>query len=290
MFRRSTGRSRTRNREGVTSVWIHVAYGLSATLAVVLTATTVWYVTHLPTFTIAAIDVTGGETVSHDEVRRTVEEVLNGSYLKLIPYRFTALYPEADVASAVQSMPRMKDVHLSRTGGTITVAFTEYKPYALWCASPDEDEQCFFLDETGYAFAPGPRLQGGALVRHMQEGEGKLEVKHVFETDSFRKTHAFLETIKERLGLRVTDVFYTDDGDVRLRVNGGGELLVRKDVSYDETYKNLESVLASEAFAHLTPGEFQYIDLRFGNKVFVNEEDPTLATTSLTQATSSTAE
>jgi hypothetical protein len=38
-----------------------------------------------------------------------------------------------------------------------------------------------------------------------------------------------------------------------------------------ETLSNLETILASGTFTHLKPGNFQYVDLRFGSKVFVNE-------------------
>ena len=54
----------------------------------------------------------------------------------------------------------------------------------------------------------------------------------------------------------------------------------------EETVANLRSILASDEFNDLQPGSFQYIDLRFGNKVFVNKEDPSLIAASTT-ATSS---
>jgi len=37
------------------------------------------------------------------------------------------------------------------------------------------------------------------------------------------------------------------------------------------TVNNLNVVLTSDEFTDIQPGGFQYIDLRFGNKVFVNE-------------------
>ena len=38
-----------------------------------------------------------------------------------------------------------------------------------------------------------------------------------------------------------------------------------------DVVENLLVVLASPEFSHLNPGNFSYIDLRFGEKVFVNE-------------------
>ena len=37
---------------------------------------------------------------------------------------------------------------------------------------------------------------------------------------------------------------------------------------------NLLTLVGSEEFSHLAPGNFQYLDLRFNTRVFVNEELP----------------
>ena len=59
---------------------------------------------------------------------------------------------------------------------------------------------------------------------------------------------------------------------VFLWVSGFDIIYSLQDDSFDRVFANLSSVLESESFTHLEPGNFQYIDLRFGNKVFVNEE------------------
>jgi hypothetical protein len=143
--------------------------------------------------------------------------------------------------------------------------------------------KCYFLDATGYAFAPGPQLEGGTLVRHIREGGEVLEKKQVFEASAFQGMHTFLLELTNELKLRVTDVLYTKDGDANLSVNGGGKLRIRSGEPYEKIFENLKSVLTSETFKHLEPGNFQYIDLRFGNKIFVNEQPEVIATT--TEAT-----
>jgi GDP-D-mannose dehydratase len=50
--------------------------------------------------------------------------------------------------------------------------------------------------------------------------------------------------------------------------------------SVEATLSNLSTVLRSEEFAHLQTSNFHYIDLRFGSKVFINEEVPGMATSS----------
>ena len=70
----------------------------------------------------------------------------------------------------------------------------------------------------------------------------------------------------------VTKVEIDSAGDAYMTIVGGGEFKVSLKQPAKETVDNLLTVLGSEQFAHLTPGNFDYIDLRFGSKVFVNEE------------------
>lgn len=289
MFGREKARSRNRRKQSETSLWRHIAYGIGVCTFVALVTMSVWYVTRLPALTIVTIDIDGGETISHDAVRDTVARGLRGSYLKVIPFTFAFLYPHDALTASVASIPRVHEVTVNREGRTgIVVHFSEYVPYALWCTDSHDDHACYFLDATGYAFAQGPRLDGGSLVRHVKEGESELDKKQAFDTKSFMAIQAFLERLTNELGFRVTDVFYTKEGDIRLHVNGGGEFIMRSDVSFDTIFNNLASILSAPSFKKLQPGNFGYIDLRFGNKVFVHEGkgDEATSTATSTVATS----
>ena len=67
----------------------------------------------------------------------------------------------------------------------------------------------------------------------------------------------------EKVG--VLDVLYT--------VAGGGVLKVSQRMTADESFQNLSTLLNAKDFIHLQDGVFQYIDLRFGDKIFLNEEE-----------------
>ncbi len=280
MFARDRIRSRNKRRDDSPSVWRHIFIGLGVCSVVALGIFSVWHITRLPVFTISTVTVLGGGTIAPESIREEVDSLLRGSYFKIIPYTFSLMYPQERIASAIASIPRVKDVAVAREAETLTVTFTEYEPYALWCQPVTNS--CYFLDETGYAFAPGPRLTGGALVRHIFEDVEILEQKQIFEPAPFALLHKFLERLDTSLRLRVTDVVHTTDGDLRIMVNGGGELILAQNESYDAAFDNLASVLRSEEFKHIEPGNFKYIDLRFGSKIFVNEKlvPDTVATSS----------
>ncbi len=282
-----TAQSRIRKREQDVSVWRQVLYGVGIIALVVLLITGVHYITRIEGLTLSAVVISGTETIAQDHVRGEVERILDGDYFRLIPHRFAFLYPEDDIVQMITSIDRVRDVTVTRDGKTVlNVTVTEYEPFALWCKD-DESHECYFLDTTGYAFTSGPRLTGGALIRHTIEGVTDLSKKQVLEADDITRTHVFLDRLTTELSLRVTDVLYTKNGDVRLSVNGGGMIEFSRATPLDTVFENLNAVLSSKEFDHLEPGNFQYIDLRFGNKIFVNEEPPTLPTVPTTTATSS---
>ena len=136
----------------ISTTW-QLVYGIIALIVVAGLAYGVWYVTRLPMFTIASVEVSGGETITHEVIHERVEEALEGSYAFVIPKRFVYFYPHEEIAEAVRQVPRIKDVAVTAENRTtLSVTFDEYIPHALWCESL-EAHVCTFITDEGYSFA-----------------------------------------------------------------------------------------------------------------------------------------
>lgn len=286
LFSRNTKRRRTNSRIEP-SVWRQIIIGGALITGVILFGVLTWYVTRLEAFTIQDIEVQGGETISHDVVRTRVEDVLRGSYFRIIPFRFTLFYPHDAILASLSEIPRIHGIEITEPDRRhVLVTFSEYVPDSLWCESVEEDAPCMFVNAEGYAFSGAPSLQGGSFVRHVVEGDTEFKSKQILEAEFLKKLHAFVALLEDELGLRVAHIVHTKEGDINLMLHGGGKILAATDQDFESTFKNIQSVLLSSEFKHLRPGNFNYIDVRFGNKVFVNEEFPSAATT--TEAVSTT--
>ena len=252
----------------------HFVYGGIAIAIVSLVLYGVWYVTRLSYFTISHVEVMGGSTVDAELVRAEVLKELSGNYAFLIPKRFTYFYPHTDIVARVQSIPRISQVEVVRSAkDTLTVTFSEYTPHALWCSGEEREvSSCIFLSQSGYAFATAPSLEGSAFIRYITEDREPETGTQLFEYERMQSTEAFIEALEAELGFRAHQVIITSADDVTYVLTGGGSILVTGTMSVQETFDNLHSVLASPEFSHLKPGEFEYIDLRFGSRVFVKEE------------------
>lgn len=231
----------------------------------------VWYVTRLQSLTLSQVTVRGGETIAPSEIEAIVKNELSGNYLKLIPHTFAFAYPHKKVTDKIKENDRVNHLSIVRSGGTeLVVEFDEYLAHALWCKEGD-DTNCFFVDEAGYSFSKAPSLKGGSFLRLTSIGREPGEHVQAFETEQYKRVGELTAAFAEQKWL-VSKVEIDAASDAYMTIVGGGEFKVSLKQPANETVANLTTVLGSEQFAHLEPGNFEYIDLRFGSKVFVNEE------------------
>lgn len=267
-----------------------IAIGVSALLALTLLLTGVWKLVRLPALTITSITAEGGETISSEEVIGRVNEALSGTYGWLIPKRFFPFYPQRELLKAVEEVERIKNVVIDRVSRTeVAITYGEYLPYALWCYV-DEAEKCLFLDERGRGFAVAPDLVGGSFVRYRSVGREPETGTDILSFDDYWTTIQFIKLL-EGSKLFVRSVEVDAARDVFYELVGGSELRISLLQSPEEVIHNLLTILGSDQFSHLRSDNFNYIDLRFGNKVYVNEVmiDASAATSTATSTTSVTA-
>ncbi len=245
----------------LTALFIGIGYGI-------------WYGSRLDTLTIKKIEVDGGETVSNEAVKKLAERELEGEYFRLVPKRFAWTYPKEKIEHAISDIPRVREVNLAvKDGEKLEISFTEYHPYALWCATNAAGD-CVFIEETGYAFADAPALSGGAFLRYADR-QRSPEVGVAGFSDDFIKDSITVIQYLEQKQFEVSLVLRVNEDESEYIFAEGGSIKISSRLSVEDTLENLETILTSKEFAHLRPGNFQYIDLRYGNKVFVNEESLT---------------
>jgi hypothetical protein len=280
LFRRRPLRMRTKRAKR--NMLLHFVYGAITIATVSGTLYGVYALTRLPAFTIQNITVEGGPTVSSDTVRYTVERELAGNYFLIIPRRFTYAYPHKKIVETVLSIPRIAAAEVIRMDKqTLHISFKEHTPYALWCdrqlhastgAAVQGAPHCVFVSASGYAFAEAPLLRGSSFIRYVVENRNPTTATQIFEAERMRAMEAFMEGLKTEFGFRVYDVTLTPDDDVVYHLEKGSSILVTSTMNAQEAFDNLHSVLEAPEFQNLKPGQFDYIDLRFGNRVFVKEE------------------
>jgi cell division septal protein FtsQ len=248
-----------------------IGIGLLVLTLVGILITAIWYGTRTEALTVSQVVVTGGETINHEQVKIIVQEELKGNYLGLIPKQFAWFYPAVSIKTELSKIERIYNINLVVEDTKLKVTFDEYLPFALWCADVDSKD-CLFVDSQGYAFATAPDLDGGSFLRFSKLGEGISLQSNITNYDDFIKLME-LKGLLETRDWFISHIEIDKEDDAFLMLTPGSELKVTLKQTALETVENLFTVLSSEQFVDLAPGNFDYIDLRYGNKVFVKVEE-----------------
>jgi len=246
--------------------WFWLGFGVVVLVTGMLWA--VWYVTRLPSLTISEVTAVGGSTIAPAKVVALVQAELMGSYYALVPKQFRYLYPKQAIKQKLRALSRLETATLTfNTTNHLHVTFTEYVPWALWC---DKKDECALIDKRGYAFAKAPTLRGGAFLRYQTTKAPTPGLTGV-PPAVLAASQEFISAVAP-LKLRVRRVWF-DDRDIFYSLGSGGEIKTSRADPVATTVANLQTLLADEAFAHFASGTFAYIDLRYGNKLFVKERE-----------------
>ena len=92
----------------------------------------------------------------------------------------------------------------------------------------------------------------------------------LFTPESYGEYKNFIEQLKAS-GITPTEIAFIEDPDVELYLKDETKILFSKDIPLSRVLDNLLSVLNSDAFEENSTLNLEYIDLRFGNKVYYKE-------------------
>lgn len=144
----------------------------------------------------------------------------------------------------------------------------------------DEKRDCYFLDASGYVFAKAPAFSGDILVRLYGPLAAEADDAAPAKTDTIGKYYlpaskfpAIRSMVRgvSLLSLTPSSLVRKEDGDYELLLKGGGKILFSDKEDPVRIVSNLDSALSSDPLKKNMAEKrsaLQYIDLRFGNKVF----------------------
>ena len=254
-------------------VFVRKCLILGGTLAVLFGLSVAAF--RVPWLQIANVEVLGASTISSEALSGMVQKGLEGNYAHLFPKSNNLLYPRETILKGVlQEYPRIANADLSLSDiNALRLVVSERSPYALWCGEKRQSGEmgsCYFLDESGYIFGKAPDFNGSVFFEFYGATSGTEVLGAQFlPPEEFKKLAAFADSLRGSTGMpKPNAVVVQKDNDVTIYLDNGRRIFVTRNADFAEARVNLESVLDSSEFKERTPGKFDYIDLRFGNKVY----------------------
>jgi hypothetical protein len=224
-----------------------------------------------PFWKIATVEVSGTESVSEANVRQFVEQALAGMYLYVFPKNNVLMYRKEALERALrEEFPSLSEVTLKAQNLTmLTVTVTEYAPDALWCGETPGSSSCLLIDRGGVAYAPAVGFAGNAYVRYYGVLQGQSLPRQYLTKTDFRTLRAFLDSaVMELSGEVLTDVAVDEHRDARAHFASNFTLIIPLAGDEAAVYQRFLLALSSEPFAEHEVSDFEYLDLRFGDKLY----------------------
>lgn len=242
------------------------------------------YVSYRPSFRISEVELTGGLLVTEKEIEQSSLDFMRGSYFWLFPKNNAFLYKKNKLETYLSDkFKRIDTIDIKLDGlNKIMVNITERKPEALWCKENITElststegnllskEKCYFIDSLSTIFAPAPDFSGDVYFRYygLVDSENPIGLQYISSTTEFIKINNFIKLIRD-LNTKPLFLKTLGEGEFSLNLYGGGEIFFDSKKSLELAYKNLETLLSSSEIS-LRNGYLpvEYIDLRYGNKIF----------------------
>lgn len=263
-------------------LWQRVGYVAMSLTGACLLYMGVFYTVRAPFLLLKDVVVEGTETVSIEEIKQQAEDRLRGSYFGFVPHRFSFFIPTKSIEQSILAMPRIASAAFSVENNALVITVKERSPDVLWCANNAATSTCLYVAKDGVAYEAAPMLSGSTLMRFVVSSTSPSVGATLLSEHDRSLLIEIARIIEKRHHFQVARIEYTADKDAVLYLSRGGRLLLSTDGNLEDTYSNLASVLTSEKYSSLAPGHFEYLDLRFGNKIFLEKQVPVATSTAST--------
>jgi cell division septal protein FtsQ len=212
---------------------------------------------------IKEINIKNTNTVDPKNIKEIVKTNLDGNYFwRFYSKKNILIYPKQRIKEKILSeYSEIKEIDLNLDlPNTLNVDVLEYKPYALWCKT-----DCYLIDKTGYLFKKTKDKQDFFEYQTSLPSETENTLRsRVFKEKKFDEIDSFVKLI-EGSNLNPTKLVSEDNKKYELYFNESSKIIFNDEQNIRELMDNFQAVLNIEDFYI---NNIEYIDLRFGNKVF----------------------
>lgn len=233
-----------------------------------------------PEFAIQNIIVEGNVTLSTEKIVVLAQEKLVGNYGFIFSRSNIVFFPKQEIMKSISAQTlRIKTVSIERLlWNSIAIKITERMPIGVWCGvEKNITEPCYLMDAEGFIFDTAPQFSGSAYTRFFGpiKGNGVLG-SELTPRQAFIQVSTFADALPNIALDAVALVMKDKDYSVYLKSDT--EIRLTYTDPIDRTISTLKSILEQRQFTNGGIANAEYIDLRYGNKIFYKFKGKEVAT------------
>ncbi len=244
--------------------------GLRILAVIVLAAGLVVGVLWLPHMRVTKVVVEGAEGSTAKAIEAAAAKHLVGTYSFLFPKNNILIYPKSAITEALQTQfPRLAeiDVH-ANTIRTIGITVRQRVPKSVWCGlTPQSRVPCLLMDEDGVAYEAAASFDGTVYTEYFGTTTGAAP-KQYLTPEQFHSLTALVQAFKDKEGESIARVAVDEQKDVRATFDSSFTLMFTATEDGGEVYERFLLAKTAEPFASRPLSDFEYLDLRFGDRLY----------------------
>ena len=223
---------------------------------------------------VTKISVEGVSSLSQDEIAARIRSMLDGKYFGLVPRTNIFLIRSSRIAKElIAAVPMIRSIRITKTiPDRVTVSVVERTLWAIACndlnISPKKPVQCAYIDDTGFAYESSP-LSVGSLITRITTDMAEQHIPSAFFDGAFVADAGMMKQIVEHAtSARVIGYDFSSalPREMKVKTAEGFTVIFPRGAILADTEKVLQRVFEQE-IKEKQP-QLDYIDVRFGNKVF----------------------
>lgn len=238
------------------------------------------FLSRLDNFNINSVKILGNNVLETEAIEKLVNEQMSGYYLWFFPKTNFILYPQDTLVKELKNkFKRIKDISINdKNIKTLEVSLTEREAKYTWCGDSaelrflqDSENKCYFVDEDGYVFDEAPYFSGNIYFKFYG-----TQSESYFSKQNFKQLISFRDVLVD-MGLKPIALYMTNDGDIQIFLSSMNpssmepKIILKADADFQNVAENLQVALDTEPLKSKFKNKYstlEYIDLRFGNKVY----------------------
>lgn len=217
---------------------------------------------------IQKVNVVGCNTVDINDLTQLAENSISGNYFfRTFSKGNIFIYPRNEIKNKIlNSFSRIRDINLKiKFPNTLEIKIFEYEPYAVWCDKENKNN-CFFIDKEGFVFDKKIELSNILFEYHknLNTNNPLIETIFIFEKEKFKEIDSFIKYL-DGLNLNPYKLVVDERDKYEIYFKSDRKIIFDDNQNIRGMMDNFQAIMNMDDF---NINDIEYIDLRFGNKVF----------------------
>ncbi len=226
------------------------------------------YLATLPVFYIQHLKIEGTIFVEKTEIEQKTQEILNKKILWFIPIKNIFLFPKNELEESLKQNPAIISVKIrKKLFNTLSITIEEHAKQMIYCVYLDKSE-CYYVNDDGFLYSKVKEyiIPEQEILIFDERGSKKIE-DVLIEKEKYEDILLFVKNLS-REEIYIKEIYIHPDMTVDFVSRTDTIFKVSVFDDFRKDYANLIALFEKQILTKDILQTIEYIDLRFGNKVF----------------------